>query len=126
MFKVLSKPNELAKRIIRGAYPEYRGRTIYVSDSDGSEHVSNYWDEGSRDYAKVVNRFTGHVMRNVQENHPYFCRSADGKENDGMVSFNVNDECIVKHCYRGQRNHIQICIAAELIPLLGEYKADRR
>lgn len=128
MFAVLSKPNDFAKRIIRGAYPEYRGRTVYVTsasrdgDAEFTATVRNYWDEGCRDYAKVVNRFTGQPVRIVPENHPYYGRSANGVANDGSVRFNGN-ECLVLHCYRGTRQHIQIILDESLVPLLGEYKA---
>jgi hypothetical protein len=136
MFAVLSKPNDIAKRIIKGAYPEYRGRTVYVVGDDPDEdgihrvQVHNYWDEGSRDYAKIVDRFTGRVMLIVPENHPYFCRKigkdSDGRltetQNDGIAEFG-EDNVLVLHCYRGTRQHIQIILDKSLVPLLGEYKA---
>lgn len=54
------KTTKLARQIALACYPEYKGRKISVA-SRGTYRMENYWDGGSRCYAKAYDLATGKV-----------------------------------------------------------------
>lgn len=52
--------SKLARRIALACYPEYKGRKIKVA-SEATYRMENYWDGGSRCYAKAYDLKTGTV-----------------------------------------------------------------
>lgn len=50
----VSKAHPLIKQVLRSTFPEYRGRKVRVREYDGPQTLTVCWDEGTRDYVKVV------------------------------------------------------------------------
>lgn len=57
----VSKRIPAIKKIIEMTYPDWRGRKIKVKLAT-KYHPANYWDGGSRDYAKAIDLLTGEVV----------------------------------------------------------------
>ena len=57
-------------RIIKAAFPDYRGRTIRL-EATPPGRLDSYWDGGSRDYFAFVELRTGRTLP-VHSNHPAF------------------------------------------------------
>jgi hypothetical protein len=54
----VSRADKSIKQILAATYPEYKGRKISVSPATRYQ-LSDYWSEGSRNYAKAYNLATG-------------------------------------------------------------------
>lgn len=64
------KITPMVRKLVSAAYPDYKGRKVYVSTKIPND-LSSYWDEGSRDYYCFIELETARVMP-VETNHPAF------------------------------------------------------
>jgi len=111
--------SEHGKRIVRNAFPGFRGRTFYAevaTENDQGkcrERVHNWWDEGYREYPCVVQSAT---LRHVKppENHPGF------SDNPAEVEFDGRD-VLVLHVYSGTRKYIRIVATEAVLSDIGTW-----
>jgi hypothetical protein len=59
--KKTDRNSEIAKKIVKAVYPEYKGRKIRVV-ARNSYTMANYWDGGTRSYVKAVNLNSGGIF----------------------------------------------------------------
>ncbi len=88
----IDKQDEFTTRIIRSAYPSYKGKRVKIVTGDTPTNLRSYWDGGSRDsYVFVA---LGNMERiQVESNHPYFEKDRPSELKElplGVV--------LVKHC----------------------------
>jgi len=62
--------DEVIGKIVRAAYPDYRGRTIQVAVTGGTLDLASYWEGGSRNYFVFV-RFADLKAVPMPEQGPY-------------------------------------------------------
>jgi hypothetical protein len=72
MRSIAIKPDGMVLRIVRAAFPEYKGRKFYLSP-DVPARIESYWDEGSRSYYAFYELATGKLLE-VESNHPWYER----------------------------------------------------
>jgi hypothetical protein len=65
----LSDPE--VKRVVKATFPDYRGRTVYVSYATRPVDVTSYWSGGSRSYFKVIDLRDGRVLGVPQNGTPF-------------------------------------------------------
>lgn len=76
--------------VILNCYPEYNGQKFRLLGTD-SYTISNYWNEGSRNYCKIVNLSTGEVQSPVHETSNPFLKVSHS-------SFEIpNNFAVVEH-----------------------------
>lgn len=59
------------KRIVKTAFPDYRGRKIKLTTGTIPQRLDSYWDSGHRDYWAFV-RLADMAVLDVHSNHPAF------------------------------------------------------
>lgn len=65
------KDHPAIERIVRKAFPDYKGRKFFVKEQSHSINVQSYWDGGSRDYFALV-RLADNAILPIPTSHPYF------------------------------------------------------
>lgn len=48
------RSHPLVKQALAATFPEYRGRKVTVREYTGPQRLTVCWDEGTRDFAKVI------------------------------------------------------------------------
>lgn len=71
MIQLSRIPKEI-KEIIRIAYPDYKGRKVWIGTIEHPPmFLDSYWDEGSRNSYIFLHLRTHEIIK-VHSNHPYF------------------------------------------------------
>lgn len=63
--------NSSLKKIVKLAFPDYKGRKIALATGTLPTQLDSYWDSGCRDYWAFV-RLYDHKVLPVHSNHPGF------------------------------------------------------
>lgn len=65
-------------KLMKNAYPDYKGKKFFLCVTDESFSTVSYWDGGSRDYFKFV-KADGSVM-SLPESHPFYQHTKENRE----------------------------------------------
>ena len=104
--RLTPKGRQLVKRL----YPEYRGRKYYLTATDRPVSLNSHWDNGHRDYIKVVSS-DGKVKSVPQTGTPF-----DGPLSRPPELTLDSDTVLVIHTYSGTSQYIHFKIHPDLMP----------
>ena len=103
-----AKVKATAKRsLLKRLFPNYRGRTIILVDGE-SAPISDYWDEGSRAYPRLIFLRTGidadlnRLMTQQIQGNPYGARMGNVPLVPGMG--------LIEHVYSGTRQYLRVTL----------------
>lgn len=81
MLTVELKNSPALKRLVKGAFPDYRKRNVFVSPfAANGEHVNSYWDGGSRDEHVLIEINTLRT-KPLPTSHPFYDLAGKGISN---------------------------------------------
>ena len=88
-------------------FPSYKGRTVTLQTAD-SAHISDYWDEGSRAYARAFNPVTGYGIDGL----PGFDQQTSNNPHGARIgSMPITpDVGLMEHVYSGRVNYIAVTL----------------
>jgi hypothetical protein len=106
----VSMRNPAVRALISSTYPGYKGRKIKVVKGD-RYHMSDFWDAGSREYAKAYDLATGKAARPLAAASNPFSRQAH-------TTIDIPDGvAIVAHSiFRGKDSGIRIIVNSNTFP----------
>lgn len=113
------KSHPVVRPIVAATFPEYKGRKPVCIDSYTKRFIQDYWDEGSRTYAKAYHLPTKRVIPLKQagfvrqyENNPY-------NLDIGSVEITKDIAIVEMTIFQGKNAGISICIHPETYKSLG-------
>lgn len=87
----IERPDDLLTKIISSCFPDYKGKTIKLSDNPPKD-LDSYWVDGSKNSFVFYDLSTGKLF-DVKSNHPMF--EANNPRHLDKLPENI---ALVKHC----------------------------